>query len=81
MTDDYEERVAEAKFYSPIAGSVYFRWAGSHRFNVTDNVVFSNLAHITNHTSSKHKWMIYVTDILDSEVGKTFAKVNIFCLF
>lgn len=70
MTDDYEERVAEAKFYSPIAGSVYFRWAGSHRFNVTDNVVFTNLVHITNHTSSKHKWMIYVTDILDSEAGE-----------
>lgn len=70
MTDDYEERVAEARFQSPIAGSVYFRWAGSHKSNVTDNVIFTNLVHVTNRTSSKHRWMIYVTDILDSEAGK-----------
>lgn len=76
VTDDYEERVAEARFQSPIAGSVYFRWAGSHRSNVTDNVIFTNLVHVTNRTSSKHRWMIYVTDILDSEADKSRDNCN-----
>ncbi|KAK6633156.1 hypothetical protein RUM43_012900 [Polyplax serrata] len=71
VTDEYEERVAEAKFWYPISGSVYFRWAGSYKHNVTDNVIFSNLVHVTNNSASNHDWKIYVTDILDSEADKS----------
>ena len=68
-----------------VAGSVFFRWVGSHAGRSAsardhmDSVIITDLyrAPPTNKTKgppqvTHHDWKIYVTDILDSEHG-TYA--------
>ena len=68
-------RMAEARFMSPVAGSVYFhslRQAGQ-----TETKIFTNLYHVAGGgegggegegagSSSDHPWQIFITDILGS---------------
>jgi hypothetical protein len=74
VSGNADEKVAEAKFFSPIAGSVFLRWVGSHHSGSTDTLLHANLYHVVGSTASKpanteHHWKIYTTDILDSEAG------------
>ncbi|XP_020297647.1 uncharacterized protein LOC109862119 isoform X2 [Pseudomyrmex gracilis] len=67
------EKLAQARFYSPVAGTVLFRWLGVQIDDKsTDTIIHTNL-----HYSSKpntqlalnyteHHWKIYVTDIFES---------------
>ena len=72
MSDDADEKVAEAKFLSPVAGSVFLRWVGSHHSGSTDTLVHTRLYHVDQKVkSSEHNWKIYTTDILDSEAGRS----------
>lgn len=57
-------RIAEARFSSPVAGSVYF-----HSLSLGDKIetkIFSNLYHVVASTSTDHPWQIFITDILGS---------------
>jgi hypothetical protein len=74
VSGNADEKVAEAKFFSPIAGSVFLRWVGSHHSGSTDILLHTNLYHTVIPKGSKplvteHNWKIYTTDILDSEAG------------
>jgi hypothetical protein len=74
VSGNADEKVAEAKFFSPVAGSVFLRWVGSHHSGSTDTLLHANLYHVVSPEGSKppdteHHWKIYTTDILDSEAG------------
>jgi hypothetical protein len=74
VSGNADEKVAEAKFFSPVAGSVFLRWVGSHHSGSTDTLLHANLYHVVGSTGSRptnteHHWKIYTTDILDSEAG------------
>jgi hypothetical protein len=74
VSGNADEKIAEAKFFSPIAGSVFLRWVGSHHLGSTDTLLHANLYHVVRPKDSKpatteHHWKIYTTDILDSEAG------------
>lgn len=75
------ERVAFAKFNSPIAGTIYFRWIASKEFDHTDTFVQTDLYNVKSSESYKqfteHKWKIYVTDIFDSDRDKSEENCNI----
>lgn len=73
MVNKTIERTAVARFSSPVAGSVYFRW-----FSIGDNhsdvLITTDLYHVRNKENfdksldfTEHRWKIYVTDILESD--------------
>lgn len=71
MPDKSQEKIAIARFNSPIAGNVYFRWF-STKDNHSDMLISTDLYH--SHKKEKygkyvdfteHSWKIYVTDIFD----------------
>ncbi|KAJ4431919.1 hypothetical protein ANN_20526 [Periplaneta americana] len=81
VSGNADEKVAEARFFSPIAGSVFFRWVGSHHSDSTDTLLHTNLYHVVNingnkYTNTEHNWKIYTTDILDSEADKSRENCN-----
>lgn len=54
-------RTAEARFTSPVAGSVWFTSAGQ------ETKIFTNLVHVTGDKgSSNHRWQLFITDVLDT---------------
>lgn len=65
-----EERIAEARFHGPLAGSILFRWFGAE--DSVDAIIVSDIYTVTEKTNEvkSHNWKIYVTDILDSEADK-----------
>lgn len=76
------ERTAEARFYHPVSGSIYFRWIASAKSNNVDMLIYTNLFH-TKPTSGKygrqfteHNWKIYVTDIFDFKADKNEENCN-----
>lgn len=75
------ERVAFAKFNSPIAGSMYFRWIASKELDHTDIYIHTDLYHVKNSNEktqfSEHVWKIFVTDIFDSGSDKSEENCNI----
>ena len=57
-------RIAEARFTSPVAGSVFF-----HTLSLgdrTETKIFTNLYHVVAGSSTDHPWQIFITDILGS---------------
>lgn len=44
--DGSQDHIAEAKFNSPITGSIYFRWLASKETHHSDTLIYSNLFHI-----------------------------------
>ncbi|XP_049808255.1 uncharacterized protein LOC126251704 isoform X3 [Schistocerca nitens] len=81
VSDQTDEKLAEAKFYSPVAGSVFMRWIGSLHSDSIDALIHTNLYWVTKEKGSpekdtKHHWKIYATDILDAEAGKTRSNCN-----
>ncbi|GLH08747.1 Uncharacterized protein GBIM_13929 [Gryllus bimaculatus] len=76
-----DEKVAEARFFSPLTGSVFFRWAGSQQLNTIDTLVHVNLYRVSKPSwtlteNTKHNWKIFATDILDSEADKARENCN-----
>ncbi|XP_066247756.1 uncharacterized protein Rsod [Euwallacea similis] len=72
MLEKNQEKIAIARFNSPIAGNVYFRWF-STKDNHRDMLITTDLYH--SHKKEKyqkyldfteHSWKIYVTDIFDA---------------
>ncbi|KAJ8968153.1 hypothetical protein NQ314_002407, partial [Rhamnusium bicolor] len=73
MVDKTKEKTAVARFSSPVAGNVYFRWFATED-NHTDMLVTTDLYHVYNKENfdkteqfTEHYWKIYVTDILESD--------------
>ena len=57
-------RVHEARFTTPVAGSVHF-----HTLTVdgkTETKIFTNLYHVVAGKTTSNPWKIYITDILGS---------------
>lgn len=45
MSSGGEEKLAEARFFSPISGRILVRWLGSKKANFTDVLIHVNLEH------------------------------------
>lgn len=59
-------RSAEARFTSPVAGSVWFTSNGNHSSAETN--IFTNLVHVSGDgKSSSHRWQLFITDVLDTD--------------
>ncbi|XP_037076792.1 uncharacterized protein LOC119097959 [Pollicipes pollicipes] len=71
-----EYLVAEARFQTPVAGTVFFR---QYRINGTQHTgVLTDIAHSgsTKPTSSEHSWSIMVTDVLDTASDEMRGSCN-----
>ncbi|XP_046613525.1 uncharacterized protein LOC124301932 isoform X1 [Neodiprion virginianus] len=83
VSDRNEEKLAEARFLGPVAGSIWFRWLGGHPGdNSTDTIIYTDLHHVSKHKTvpqdfTEHQWKIYVTDIFDSEKDNGVDNCNI----
>ncbi|KAL1449563.1 hypothetical protein WDU94_002056, partial [Cyamophila willieti] len=72
-------KLAEARFYAPVAGSIYFEWAGFSALNTTDALIMADLKRLSTNkfkTSSEHKWKIFVTNALEAEKGECVDDVG-----
>lgn len=75
------DHLAEARFHSKIAGSIYFRWLSAKRSDHSDTLIHSNLYHNqkipddTYHTS--HSWKLYITDIFDDKSDRPEENCNV----
>ncbi|XP_055616039.1 uncharacterized protein LOC129762078 [Toxorhynchites rutilus septentrionalis] len=81
--DGSQDHIAEAKFNSPVSGSIYFRWLVSKETHHTDTLIYSNIFHLkaqsrklNNPDFTEHSWKIYVTDIFENEATDTEANCN-----
>lgn len=80
------EHMAEARFNTPIAGSVYFRWLAPSDALPGDTLIYSDLYHIQQQfalenqmrvdVSTRHHWKIYVTDILKNDHHRSEDNCN-----
>lgn len=82
VTDKTKEKIAVARFNTPVFGNVYFRWF-STRDNHSDMVISTDLYHVQNKEKyekslevTEHFWKIYVTDILESDSDKPENRNN-----
>lgn len=73
IVDKTVEKSAVAKFNSPVAGNVHFRWILTKN-NQSDMLIISDLYHVRNTENydrrsefTEHSWKLFVTDILDSD--------------
>lgn len=75
VLDKNSEKLAEARFHGPVAGSVWFRWLGGQGGeDTTDTIIYTDLEHTADQKSgdiylTEHRWKIYVTDIFDNDKG------------
>ena len=60
--EDTRVRTYEARFTSPVAGSVHFHSLTAE--GKTETKIFTNLYHVIQGSTSTHGWQIYITDIL-----------------
>ncbi|XP_017780045.1 PREDICTED: uncharacterized protein LOC108565217 [Nicrophorus vespilloides] len=84
FVDKSSEKTAIARFHTPVAGNVFFRWF-STKDNRKDLQIVTDLYHVHNverinktmldHT--EHVWKLYVTDILDADNEREEANCNI----
>ncbi|KAJ3643412.1 hypothetical protein Zmor_026124 [Zophobas morio] len=73
MVDKTQEKIAVARFNSPVSGNVHFRWF-STKDNHNDMLITADLYQVANKENTsesvpftEHVWKIYATDILDAE--------------
>ena len=65
--EKYNSLAAEARFNSPVAGSVWFFMLENKLTGYVETKIFTNLFHVgENSKSSDHIWDLYITDILDT---------------
>lgn len=75
------EKFAEARFYGPVAGTIWFRWLGGHAGdNATDIIIYADLHHVNKQKLqsvdyTEHYWKIYVTDIFDISKDKSSCNI------
>ncbi|XP_055533520.1 uncharacterized protein LOC129723361 [Wyeomyia smithii] len=81
--DGSQDHIAEARFNSPITGSIYFRWLASKETHHSDTLIYSNLFHIkeqsrklNNPDLTEHSWKIYVTDIFENDASNVEENCN-----
>lgn len=78
------EHMAEARFHTPIAGSVFFRWLAASGGASGDTLIYSDLYHIQSQPinedvtqpMTRHHWKIYVTDIFKNDHHRTEENCN-----
>ncbi|XP_023244895.1 uncharacterized protein LOC106647898 [Copidosoma floridanum] len=83
VVDRNSEKLAEARFNGPVAGSIWLRWLGAGGQpgdSAVDTIIHASLQHTGDQKSegpytTEHHWKFYVTDILDS--SKERASCNI----
>lgn len=75
------DHLAEARFHGPIAGSIIFRWLTAKDTMHRENLIVTNLFHVTNITErapfTTHSWKIFVTDIFETNAEKTQINCNV----
>lgn len=81
-TEENIDHIAEARFHSPIAGTMYFRWLAAKETNHRDTLIYANLFHVRNFTTenaplTQHRWKIFVTDIFDTNTEKAEMNCNV----
>ncbi|KAJ3625819.1 hypothetical protein MTP99_016359 [Tenebrio molitor] len=81
MVDKTQEKIAVARFNSPVAGNVYFRWF-STKDNHNDMLITTDLYQVANKENNsrtlsltEHSWKIYVTDILDADKDRNDCNI------
>lgn len=79
--DRQNEKYAEAKFASPVAGSLTFRFITDSTFGEVDSFMEADLYHVKaiNEKSefTEHKWKLFVTDLYNSDKGKNEDSCNV----
>ena len=60
--DGVREKIAEARFTSPVAGSIFFHTLSDGE--KIETKIFSNLYNVVQGKSTDHGWQIFITDIL-----------------
>lgn len=83
-TEENIDHIAEARFHSPIAGSIYFRWLAAKETDHHDTLITTDLYHVRDspgpsETSAftNHAWKIFVTDIFDENPDKSENNCNV----
>lgn len=84
-TDDTNvDHIAEARFYSPIGGSIYFRWLVAKESDHRDTLIYTNLYQTQKNGKksefkrfTSHTWKIYVTDIFEKNDERPENNCNI----
>lgn len=77
------DHLAEARFHSKIAGSIYFRWLSAKRSDHSDTLIHSNLYHnqkLDDNGSAqftRHSWKLYITDIFDDKGDRPEENCNV----
>lgn len=80
-TDKMYEKHAVARFTSPVAGTLHFRWLSAPEYDESDSYIQADLYH-TKAVADKvdytqHKWKLFVTDIFDSDKNNLEVNCNI----
>ncbi|CAH0597827.1 unnamed protein product [Chrysodeixis includens] len=80
-TDKTYEKNAIARFTSPVAGTLHFRWLSARESDESDSYIQADLYH-TKAVSEKveftdHKWKLFVTDIFDADKGNYEDNCNV----
>ncbi|XP_034664777.1 uncharacterized protein LOC117899105 isoform X1 [Drosophila subobscura] len=80
------EHMAEARFNTPVAGSVHFRWLAPAEGANGDTLIYSDLYHIKEQpvdlegsdkrSFTQHHWKIFVTDIFRHDHHRTEDNCN-----
>lgn len=75
------DHMAEARFHSPIAGSIYFRWLTAKETDHRITLITTNLFHVRNITEpapvTTHSWKVFVTDIFETNAEKSEINCNV----
>lgn len=82
--DTNVDHIAEARFYAPIGGTIYFRWLVAKESDHRDTLIYTNLYHTQNSSTksefkrfTSHAWKIYVTDIFEKNDERPENNCNI----
>lgn len=79
--DSNIDHIAEARFHTPIGGSIYFRWLAAKETDHHDTLIYTNLYNLQEAQESvpytNHSWKIYVTDIFDADNERSENNCNI----
>ncbi|XP_022918484.2 uncharacterized protein [Onthophagus taurus] len=81
LVDKVLEKTAVARFYTPIAGMVSFRWFSTKNNNKemlisTDLYRVGDVEKIGKIDVTEHNWKIFVTDILEGHKGRSEENCN-----
>ncbi|XP_075986340.1 superoxide dismutase family protein Rsod isoform X1 [Anticarsia gemmatalis] len=80
-TDKTYEKNAIAKFTSPVAGTLHFRWLSAREIDDYDSYIQADLYHTKAVTEkgpfTEHKWKLFVTDIFDADKGNYEDNCNV----